>query len=220
MSELFLSHPRLFLTPCRSDRRNRMRTHTKSGDLYEPTTLAATGGHRLAPLGLADPLQRVRFQARNADSASAVTSPSYCHLLAMIPAAEWGIYAVVGGVCQGAAHGGFPRLTSSFQVGAEGNHQTGILWVSFGQLLVILLVQKKSRCRINDNVRIAGSSTCRATGRDGERGLEPGQGRTPGRANFRAVRPRALSGEEAEIVMNSQDAFERILVGVRCHARR
>ena len=138
----------------------------------------------MAPLGLADPLQRVPFQARNADSTSAVTSTSYCHLLVMIPAAEWGIYAVVGGVCQGAARGGFPRFTSSFQVGAEGNHQTGVLWVSFGQLLVILLVRKKSRCRINDNVRIAGSSTCRATGRRGERGLEPGPGSGAGQSEL------------------------------------
>ena len=40
------------------------------------------------------------------------------------------------------------------------------------------------------------------------------RGRSPPRANFRAVRPRAASREEPEIVMKNPDAFERILASL------
>ena len=40
------------------------------------------------------------------------------------------------------------------------------------------------------------------------------RGRSPPRANFRTVRPRAASREEPEIVMKNPDAFERILASL------
>ena len=138
----------IFLPRCRSGQMTaRRRAHHGGNGLSGPTT-APSGRRPLGPLGPVDP-------ARSNASFSFV-------------------YAFVGWVCQGAAGGVFRRFTSSFQVAVETIFGQEYFLGFFGHSLVILLVKNLLRGRINNSVRIPGSSTGRAAGRGGERGLEPG----------------------------------------------